>query len=88
MASVYISYRRGDTSHIVGRLYDRLENALGPENVLLDVDTISLGVDFAQVIERAIDNATVVLVVIGPQWLTTPMGTASRACCIPMTPSA
>jgi TIR domain len=71
LASVYISYRRED-AYSVGRLYDRLVYALGPENVFLDVDSIEPGADFVDVIESTIAKATVVLVVIGPQWLTAP----------------
>jgi hypothetical protein len=70
LASVYISYRRADTAGVVARLYDQLRHALGPENVFLDVDAIFPGVDFAQAIESAIANATVVLVIIGSGWVT------------------
>jgi hypothetical protein len=69
LASVYISYRRDD-SYQVRRLYDLLANALGAENVFLDIDSIALGEDFRQTIKGVIADATVVLVVIGPQWLT------------------
>jgi hypothetical protein len=36
----------------------------------MDVDTIALGVDFAEVITRAVSTCEVLLAVIGPRWLT------------------
>jgi hypothetical protein len=46
--SVFISYRREDTSHLAGRLYDRLAARFGDANVFMDVDTLDPGVDFAE----------------------------------------
>jgi dipeptidyl aminopeptidase/acylaminoacyl peptidase len=67
---IFISYRRQETSHLAGRLYDRLANRFGDDQVFMDVDTIELGVDFAEVITRAVSTCTVLLAVIGPHWLT------------------
>jgi hypothetical protein len=69
MNRIFISYRRADSEAIVGRIYDRLEKAVGPENVFKDVDDIPPGVDFRKVLTRTINRSDVVLVVIGPQWL-------------------
>lgn len=67
---VFVSYRRQETSGIAGRLYDRLTQRLGAEHVFMDVDSIEVGANFAEVIERAVDASDVLLAVIGPQWLT------------------
>lgn len=67
---IFISYRRLETSHLAGRLYDRLVDRFGQAQVFMDVDTIDLGVDFAEVISRAVSTCSVLLVVIGPEWLT------------------
>ena len=67
---IFISYRRQETSHLAGRLYDRLANRIGDDQVFMDVDTIELGVDFAQVINEAVSTCAVLLAVIGPHWLT------------------
>jgi hypothetical protein len=67
---IFISYRRQETSHLAGRLYDRLANRFGDDQVFMDVDTIELGVDFAQVINEAVSTCAVLLAVIGPHWLT------------------
>jgi hypothetical protein len=36
----------------------------------MDVDTIALGVDFAEVITQAVSTCEVLLAIIGPRWLT------------------
>jgi WD40 repeat protein len=67
---VFISYRRQETSGLAGRLSDRLAARFGDDQVFMDVDTIALGVDFAEVITQAVSTCEVLLAVIGPRWLT------------------
>jgi sugar lactone lactonase YvrE len=67
---VFISYRRQEASGLAGRLYDRLADRFGDDQVFMDVDTIALGVDFAEVITQALSTCQVLLAVIGPHWLT------------------
>ena len=67
---VFISYRREESSGMAGRLYDRLADRFGDDQVFMDVDTIALGVDFGQVITQAVSTCEVLLAVIGPRWLT------------------
>jgi TIR domain len=67
---VFISYRRQESSGLAGRLYDRLAARFGDDRVFMDVDTIALGVDFAEVISQAVSSCEVLLAVIGPRWLT------------------
>jgi hypothetical protein len=69
MASVFISYRRSDCPGHAGRLYDRVANRVGPDNVFIDVEAIALGDDFAQAIARAIGSCSVFLALIGKDWL-------------------
>jgi hypothetical protein len=66
---VFISYRRQESSGLAGRLYDRLAARFGDDQVFMDVDTIALGVDFAEVIAQAVSSCEVLLAVIGPRWL-------------------
>jgi hypothetical protein len=70
LGRVFISYRRQETSGLAGRLYDRLAALLGDDQVFMDVDTIALGVDFAEVITQAVSSCEVLLAVIGPHWTT------------------
>lgn len=74
--TVFISYRRAESSDVTGRLYDRLAAHFGKENVFKDVDSIPLGVDFRRHIESKVSACSVVLVIIGSQWLK--MTNASR----------
>ncbi|MEO8611126.1 MAG: toll/interleukin-1 receptor domain-containing protein [Chloroflexota bacterium] len=67
--SVFISYRRSDSSAIAGRIYDRLAPALGKANVFKDSYNIPHGADFRGVIKSNVARCNVVLVVIGPAWL-------------------
>jgi WD40 repeat protein len=67
---VFISYRRQESRHLAGRLYDRLVVHFGNGRVFMDVDDIQPGVDFAEAINRALSTCKVLLAVIGPHWLT------------------
>jgi hypothetical protein len=66
---IFLSYRRQDSQSATGRLADRLEAHFGPARVFRDHDSIAAGDDFAESISRAIAASSVVLVVIGPDWL-------------------
>lgn len=66
---VFLSYRREETSHLAGRLADRLTDRFGAARIFMDVDSIEPGLDFAETLQRAIDRSDVLLALIGPQWL-------------------
>jgi hypothetical protein len=67
---IFVSYRRQDIQDFAGRLYDRLAERFGADQVFMDVDTIEPGADFVEAINRAVAACTVLLAVIGPKWLT------------------
>lgn len=64
----FISYRRADNAYAAGRIHAELSHRFGDRNVFLDVDSIPLGSDFAEVIRNYIADAQCLLVVIGPNW--------------------
>lgn len=66
---LFLSYRRGDTAGHVGRLYDELVRHFGATRVFMDIDGIAPGEDFAQVLSHQLDQAAVVLVVMGQRWV-------------------
>jgi hypothetical protein len=70
MPRVFISYRRDDSRHVTGRIYDRLAQVLGEKQVFKDVDSIPLGVDFRQVLGEQVGSCDAVLAIIGDRWLT------------------
>jgi tetratricopeptide (TPR) repeat protein len=67
--SVFISYRREDAAGEAGRLSEHLARRFGPNRVFIDIDTIAPGTDYVAELDRALTATTVVLVVIGRQWL-------------------
>ena len=67
---IFISYRREDAAGHAGRLYDRLVQQFGEAQVFLDFNAIPGATDFTEEIREALGRANVVLVVIGPRWLT------------------
>jgi hypothetical protein len=67
---IFISYRRQESKHVAGRMYDRLAGHFGVAQVFMDVDTIEPGADFVQAISRAVADCRVLLAIIGPDWLT------------------
>ena len=69
MGGIFISYRREDSAAWAGRIWEHLKEAFGTERVFMDVDSLNLGEDFLEVIERYIEATDVMLVVIGPRWL-------------------
>ena len=66
---IFLSYRREDTRHLVGRVGDRLMDHFGDERVFVDVDTIEPGLDFAEAIASAVGSCQVLLALIGDRWL-------------------
>src|SRR5690242_19550992 len=67
---IFVSYRRQESSHLAGRVADRLADRFGETQVFIDVDTIEPGVDFAEEIRRAVAACTVLVAIIGSAWLT------------------
>ena len=68
MASIFISYRRDDSSGFAGRLEDDLSERFGDEHVFRDRE-IPPGADFASHLNARLGEADIVLVVIGRKWL-------------------
>lgn len=67
---VFLSYRREDTQHIAGRLFDRLVKQFGKKQIFKDVDSIPLGDDFREHIRAATGRCDVMLALIGKRWAT------------------
>jgi hypothetical protein len=65
---IFLSYRRDDTQHSTGRLYERLVRVFGRNNVFKDVDSIPPGADFRDLLVQRVSNASVMLAVIGANW--------------------
>jgi hypothetical protein len=66
---VFISYRRDDTAHAAGRLGDELIRTFGRNRVFIDVVSIEAGEDFRIDIADAVAKSSIMLVIIGRNWL-------------------
>jgi hypothetical protein len=69
VSGVFISYRREDCPGHAGRIFDRLRSRFGGDVVFMDVTAIEAGVDFVEVLHKAVGSCDALLAVIGPQWL-------------------
>ncbi len=50
MTAIFISYRREDSPHVVGRLHDQILHHFRPDQVFMDLDTLEPGVDFFKMV--------------------------------------
>jgi tetratricopeptide (TPR) repeat protein len=67
---VFISYRRQDAAPYARLLREELRRHYGAEHVFMDVDSIDVGVDFADAIAESVEVCQVLLALIGKNWLT------------------
>jgi TIR domain len=65
---IFLSYRRDDSAGHVGRLYDALSAKFGSQRIFVDIDHISAGQDFKEVVDDAVARCAVLLVVMGKRW--------------------
>jgi len=69
LPDVFLCYRRDDSGGHAGRLYDRLGSELGRDQVFMDI-VIEPGANFVEHIEGAVGSSTVLVALIGSDWLT------------------
>ena len=69
MPRVFLCYRRDDSPHATGRLYDHLAERLGADNVFKDVYSLGAGVEWAEEIRRFVERSDAFLIVIGDEWM-------------------
>lgn len=69
MAGIFISYRQADAKAWAIGLCDDLAKSFGNDQVFLDKDALGPG-NWRDQLQRALERCSVVLVVIGKQWLT------------------
>ncbi len=68
MPKFAISYRRSDSRAIVGRIFDRLADHYGSDEIFLDIDAIPYGRNFRDHIDSVLKQCKVLIAVIGPHW--------------------
>jgi hypothetical protein len=67
--AIFINYRRSDAEGEAGRLFDELTLQLGHDAVFMDVAAIEPGRDFRKAIDQSVSNCSVLLAMIGLEWL-------------------
>jgi len=68
--AIFISYRRKDNAGYAGRLADSLRECFGDDQVFRDSEDIAKGTHFELEIRDSLRSASVLLLLIGPRWLT------------------
>jgi hypothetical protein len=69
MTSIFINYRRDDTSGYSGRLEERLASTFGNDAVFMDLGDIHPGTNFVRAIDESLARCDVMIVLIGRRWL-------------------
>ena len=69
LRSIFVNYRRNDSEGEAGRLFDDLTSRFSPEGVFMDVVGIEPGRDFRKVIDQSVATCSVLLAIIGQEWL-------------------
>ena len=68
MPKIAVSYRRTDST-IASRIFRRLADHYGKEDVFIDVNDVPAGAAFPQFVDTVLSKTQVLLVLIGPNWL-------------------
>ena len=66
---VFISYRRDDAASEAGRLADAINHHFGEESAFLDTSDTRVGENWPEALRRGVEGASVVVAVIGPEWI-------------------
>ena len=67
---IFISYRREDSSGHVLALLPSLRSHFGADRIFKDTDNIPPGADFLKFIKSELESCSVLLAIIGREWLT------------------
>lgn len=70
MSHTFINYRRDDAASEAAQIAKALRDAVGIDAVFYDTSSIKAGAKWPDEIRRALLGASVVIVVVGPGWLT------------------
>jgi hypothetical protein len=66
---IFVSYRREDAEGEAGRLFDDLAGHFGEDSIFLDVAAIEVGRDFRKAIDESVATCSVLLAIIGKDWI-------------------
>ena len=66
---IFISYRRHDSSAAARWLCQSIQRTFGPSTAFVDTESIRIHADWQERISKAIELTTILIVVIGPDWI-------------------
>ena len=66
---VFTNYRRADSEEAVNWLYEKLSKKFNPGEIFMDSGSIETGEYWNQKIKTKLEEAAIVLVMIGQEWL-------------------
>jgi len=66
---IFFCYRRDDTMHPAGRIFDHLATQFGKTALFKDVDSMPIGLDYRRVLADQVSACDVLLAIIGDDWL-------------------
>ena len=69
LGGIFVNYRRNDSEGEAGRLFDDLTSRFSPEAVFMDVAAIEPGRDFRKVIDQSVATCSVLVAIIGQDWV-------------------
>jgi hypothetical protein len=69
MATIAISYRRADSSHVAARIRERLAERYGKDNIFMDIHDIPIGASFPDHVRKVWSVTDIALALIGRNWL-------------------
>jgi hypothetical protein len=78
LRSIFINYRRNDSEGEAGRLFDDLTSNFSDDSVFMDVAAIEPGRDFRKAIDQSVANCSVLLAIVGLEWLEAKDATGGR----------
>ena len=69
MPKVFFCYRREDSTHQAGRIYDQFALQFPRRDLFKDVNNMPIGLDFRRVLSEKVAQCDVLLALIGDSWL-------------------
>ena len=78
LRSIFVNYRRNDSEGEAGRLFDDLTSHFGHDCVFMDVAAIEPGRDFRKAIDQSVASCSVLVALIGRDWLGTTDAAGNR----------
>src|SRR5437016_1311442 len=67
---IFFCYRRDDSMHPAGRIFDHLAAQFGKNALFKDVDSMPIGLDYRRVLADQVADCDVLLAIVGDDWLT------------------